>query len=55
MTVGLLVVFVTIWAVSTLMLSRLAWFQRRPERTHPDDCGDGASLAKDAENWLSSL
>ena len=55
MNVGLLVVFVAVWMVSTLVLSRLPWFQRRPERDHPDARADGAGLAKDAEKWLSSL
>lgn len=54
MSVGLLVVFVAVWMVSTLVLSRLPWFQRHPERDHPDGRADGADLAKDAENWLSS-
>lgn len=55
MTVGLLVVFVTVWLVGTLVLSRLAWFQRREERDHPDGHADTPGLAEDAENWLSSL
>lgn len=55
MTVGLLVVFVTVWLVSTLVLSRLAWFQRREERDHLNGHADSPGLAEDAESWLSSL
>ena len=53
MAVRLLVVFMTVWLVSTLTLARLPWFQRGDD--HPDDGGDGAGLVEDAESWLSSL
>lgn len=55
MGVRLLVVFVTVWSASTLLLSRLPWFQRREQRDHPNTQAHGVGLAEQAENWLSSL
>lgn len=52
---GFLVMYLTVWSVSTLLLSRLPWFQRREQRGHPDNRADGACLAEQAETWLSSL
>lgn len=52
---GLVVVFVVVWVISTVVLSQLSWFQRREGRDHPGVGADGARLAKDAEGWLSSL
>jgi hypothetical protein len=54
MTVRLVVAFLAVWLLSTLVLARVAWFQRRDERDHRDDRGEGARLAKDAQSWLSS-
>jgi hypothetical protein len=49
-----LLVFLIIWIVATLLLSRIAWFRRprpkRPKRLQP--YVDPADAVQDIEDWL---
>ncbi|MDP9419426.1 MAG: hypothetical protein M3P53_04655 [Actinomycetota bacterium] len=51
----LLAAFLALWAGATLLLSRLAWFQRRPtteERLRPYVQQDEPDWVDDVEGWL---
>ncbi|MGH9165074.1 MAG: hypothetical protein ACRDZW_06120 [Acidimicrobiales bacterium] len=55
MNVDQLVGFVAVWACSTLVLGRVRWFRRPDKRDQCSDRRAGTALAREAENWLSSL